>query len=42
MTTAAQIMDVTRHQLLAGAGFTNDQHAGIAGRDLLHMGQQRL
>ncbi|MNI88683.1 hypothetical protein D3C73_1460040 [compost metagenome] len=29
-------------QLLARAGFADDQHAGLAGGDLLQVGEQRL
>ncbi|MNO92436.1 hypothetical protein D3C76_840110 [compost metagenome] len=42
VTPGAEIVDMTRHQLFSGAGFTNDQHAGITGCDLLQMRQQGL
>ncbi|MCY1456178.1 hypothetical protein D9M71_733780 [compost metagenome] len=38
----AEVVDMSRHQLFASAGFTNDQHAGIARCDLLQMRQQGL
>jgi hypothetical protein len=37
----AEVVDMTRHQLLAGAGFADDQHARLAGCDLLQVRQQR-
>ncbi len=40
--SAAQMVDVTGDQLFAGAGFADHQHAGLARRDLLQMGEQRL
>jgi hypothetical protein len=36
----AEVVDMARHQLFAGAGFANDQHAGFAGRDLLQVREQ--
>ena len=44
MRAAAQLMDRSRHQFLAGAGFALDQHGGIGGRgrfDLLQHAAQR-
>ncbi|MNR66796.1 hypothetical protein D3C85_1904820 [compost metagenome] len=38
----AEVVQVTGHQFLAGAGFADDQHAGITGGDLLQVRQQCL
>jgi len=39
---AAEVVDMPCDQLLARAGFANDQDAGLAGGDLLQVGEQRL
>lgn len=38
----AEVVDVACDQLLARAGFADDQDAGLAGGDLLQVGEQRL
>ena len=38
----AEVVDMACHQLLAGAGFANDQHTGFARGDLLQVGEQGL
>ena len=35
-------MDRARHQLLAGARFAGDEHAGVGARDLLHDAEDLL
>jgi hypothetical protein len=35
-------MNVARYQLFTGAGLADDQHAGLAGRHLLDVVEQRL
>ena len=35
-----EVVNVARNQFFAGAGFTNDQHARITGRDLLQVLEQ--
>ena len=42
MTAMAQVMNMPRHQFLAGAGLADDQHAGLARRDLLQVREQCL
>lgn len=39
---AAEVVDVACDQLLARTGFADDQDAGLAGGDLLQVGEQRL
>ncbi|MNO96840.1 hypothetical protein D3C76_885280 [compost metagenome] len=40
--TAAEVVDMTGDQLLAGAGFADDQGIGLAGRQALDAAEQLL
>ncbi|MNK63583.1 hypothetical protein D3C87_828030 [compost metagenome] len=42
MTAVAEVMNMPRYQLFAGAGLTDDQHTGFTRRDLLQMREQGL